>query len=184
MNRAERRIRVLLRQLAERDFVVLSDLGGSPRRLAVLAYVAEQHGFRYAATHRVGRALQVHVVREGRARERAEGRAEEPADTRPLDSTAVPGLRSGTLRPLPEAAQAVRQLRDRIELDALAEDLSVRARSVIMTGCALFLGLFLLVSGWQAALAGFAASEAVFMGFLYGEVARRRRLARRVHAAV
>ncbi|GGN83148.1 hypothetical protein GCM10011579_071580 [Streptomyces albiflavescens] len=171
MTRAERRILVLLRQLAGRDFAVLSDLGGSPRRLAVLTYVAEQHGFRYAETHRVGRALQVHVVREERA------------DPRPPDSAAVPGLRSGTLRPLPEAAQAVRQLRDRIELDALAENMSVRTRSVIMTACALLVGLCLLVSGWRAALAGFAAMEAVFTGFLYLEVVRRRKLARRVHAA-
>ncbi|WP_369261401.1 hypothetical protein [Streptomyces sp. R35] len=172
MNRAERRILALLRQLAERDFVVLSDVGGSPRRLAVLAYVAEQHGFRYAEAHGVGRALQIHLVRT------------EHADTRPPDSASVPGLRPGTLRPLPEAAPAVRLLRDRIELDALAEDLSVRARLVIMTACALFAGLFLLVSSWRAALAGFAALEAMFVGFLYLEVVRRRRLARRVHAAV
>ncbi|MFF4348042.1 hypothetical protein [Streptomyces sp. NPDC001530] len=174
MNRAERRILALLRQLAERDFVVLSDLGGSPRRLALLTYVAEQHGFRYAEAHRVSRALQVHLVRT------------EPADARSHTAGAVTvrGLRPGTLRPLPEAAPAVRRLRDRIELDALAGDLSVRAKSMIMTVCALFIALFLLVSGWQAALAAFIGAEALFLGFLYLEVVRRRRLARRVQTVV
>lgn len=172
MNRAERRILALLRQLAERDFVVLSDLGGSPRRLAVLTYVAEQHGFRYAEAHRVGRALQVHLVRAERT------------DTREPDSAAVPGLRPGTLRPGPEAAPTVRRLRYRIELDALADDPSVRSRAVIMTVFALVIGLCLLVSGWRATLAGFACAEALFMGFLSLAVVRRRRLARRVRAAV
>ncbi|MFD4545313.1 hypothetical protein ACFVXA_04225 [Streptomyces sp. NPDC058246] len=171
MNRAERRLLALLRQLAERDFVVLSDLGGSPRRLAVLTYVAEQHGFRYAEAHRVGRALQVQLVRAERA------------DPRPPESVSVPGLRPGTLRPGPEAAATVRRLRDRIELEVMAEDPSMRSRAVIMTVCSLFMGLCLLLSGWQTALAGFAGAEAFFLGFLYLEVVRRRKLARRVHAA-
>ncbi|WP_369248652.1 hypothetical protein [Streptomyces sp. R41] len=172
MNRAERRILALLRQLAERDFAVLSDLGGSPRRLAVLTYIAEQHGFRYAEAHRVGRALQVQLIRIERA------------DAGPPDSASIPGLRPGTLRPLPEAAQAVRRLKDRIELDAMADDPSVRSRVVIMTGCALFIAVCFLVSGWRAALTGFTCAEALFMSFLYAEVVRRRKLARRVHAAV
>lgn len=184
MNRAERRIRALLQQLAERDFVVLSDLGGSPRRLAVLTYVAERHGFRYAEAHRVGRALQVHLVRVEPAESAESVRSAQSADTRPQDSGSVPGLRPGTLRPLPEAARALRRLRDRIELDAMADDLSVRTRALIMTGCALFIALWFLVFGWRSALAGFAVADALFMGCLYLEVVRRRKLARRVHAAV
>jgi hypothetical protein len=175
MNRAERRILILRRQLAERDFVVLSDLGGSPRRLAVLTYVAERHGFRYAEAHRVGRALQVHLVRVVRA---------EPADKRPQDSGSVPGLRPGTLRPLPEAAPAVRLIRDRIELDAMAGDLSVRYRAAIVTGCSAFISLCSLAAGWQATLVCFFGVDAIFMGFLYLDVVRRRRIARRVQAAV
>ncbi|WP_330306785.1 MULTISPECIES: hypothetical protein [unclassified Streptomyces] len=172
MNRAERRIRALLRQLAERDFAVLSDLGGSPRRLAILAYVADQHGFRYVEAHRVGRALQIHLVRT------------EHADTRPPDSASVPGLRPGTLKPLPETAPAVRLFRDRIELDAMAGDLSVRSRAAIVTGCSAFTSLCCLAAGWQATLVCFFCMDAFFMGFLYLHVVRRRRIARRVQAAV
>ena len=92
MNRAERRILVLLGQLAERDFVVVDDLGGSPRRLATLAYVAEQHGFRYARAHRVGRALQIQLVRTERAgtAPKAEDSRTETAP-RTEDGTAVAG---------------------------------------------------------------------------------------------
>ncbi|MET7680127.1 hypothetical protein [Streptomyces sp. NPDC005423] len=156
MKSAERRILALLRQLAERDTAVLSDRGGSARRLAPLVYVAELHGFRYGETHRVGRSLEVRVVR---------------AETAPA-LPAAPG---------PEAVRAVRRLRDRIELDALSEELRAPVRSVIMTVCALFLGLLLrLGSGWGAALVGFALAEALFLGFLYVQSVRRRRLARRV----
>ncbi|MEU1198522.1 hypothetical protein ABZ446_20080 [Streptomyces sp. NPDC005813] len=173
MNRAERRILVLLGQLAERDFVVVDDLGGSPRRLATLAYVAEQHGFRYAEAHRVGRALQIQLVRTQRP-----GTAPKAEDSR-----AVPGLRPGTLRPLGEAARTVRGLRDRIEFDAMAEDPSAWSRAAIMTGCALFVSLVCAVYGWRAALIGFAVAEALSMGFLALEVAHRRRVARRVGTA-
>ncbi|PBC61727.1 hypothetical protein BKI49_22240 [Streptomyces sp. Tue6028] len=206
MNRAERRILVLLGQLAERDFVVVDDLGGSPRRLATLAYVAEQHGFRYAEAHRVGRALQIQLVRTERAgtapkaEDSRAGTAPKAEDSRAGtapggegshggkaprtdDSRAVPGLRPGTLRPLGDAARTVRGLRDRIEFDAMAEDPSAWSRAAIMTGCALFVSLVCAVYGWRAALIGFAVAEALSMGFLALEVAHRRRVARRVGTA-
>lgn len=120
----------------------------------------------------MGRALQIHLVRT------------EHADTRPPDSASVPGLRPGTLKPLPETAPAVRLFRDRIELDAMAGDLSVRSRAAIVTGCSAFTSLCCLAAGWQATLVCFFCMDAFFMGFLYLHVVRRRRIARRVQAAV
>ncbi|MEV0226381.1 hypothetical protein [Streptomyces sp. NPDC050704] len=179
MKRNERLITGLLRQVATRDVVVLDDLGGSHRRLAALTYIAVQYGFRYEETNRNGPALQVRLVRDLRpeARERSTAALSRLADGR------APGMRPGTLKPLPDVAPAVGLLKARIEFDSLADDLDLRRKAVFMIASATLMALLLIPAGWRASLAASATMALVFTVFLRLEVVRKDRLARRLRAA-
>jgi hypothetical protein len=179
MNRTERRIADMLRQIASRDVVVLNDMGGSPRRLAALTFIAVQYGFRYGETSRQGQALQVRLIRDTRP----EARERSTAALSRLAAGRTPGMRPGTLKPLPDAAPAVALLKARIEFDALADDLDWRRKAVFMSASAALMALLLIPAGWRASLAASATMAAVFAVVLRVEVLRRDRLARRLRAA-
>lgn len=177
--RAERLITDMLRQVATRDVVVLDDRGGSPRRLAALTYIAVQYGFRYERTSRVGQTLQVRLVRD----RRPEARERSTAALGRLAAGRAPGMRPGTLRPLPDVAPTVSLLKARIEFDALDDDLDWRHKAVFMTASASFMALLLIPAGWTASLAAGVMMAAVFALLLRLEVVRKDRLARRLRSA-
>ncbi|MFD6285792.1 hypothetical protein [Streptomyces sp. NPDC060205] len=177
--RAERLITDMLRQVATRDVVVLDDRGGSPRRLAALTYIAVQYGFRYERTSRVGQTLQVRLVRDSRP----EARERSTAALGRLAAGRAPGMRPGTLKPLPDVAPTVNLLKTRIEFDALDDDLDWRRKAVFMSASAVFMALLLIPAGWTASLAAGAMMAAVFALLLRLEVVRKDRLGRRLRSA-
>jgi hypothetical protein len=179
MKRNERLVTGMLRQIATRDVVVLDDLGGSPRRLAALTYIAVQYGFRYEETNRLGQTLQVRLTRDPRP----EARERSTAALGRLAAGRAPGMRPGTLKPLPDVAPAVGLLKARIEFDALSDDLDWRRKAVFMTASAALMALLLIPAGWRASLAASATMAAVFAVFLRLEVIRKDRLARRLRSA-
>ncbi|WP_221347848.1 hypothetical protein [Streptomyces beigongshangae] len=179
MKKTERRIAAMLRQVATRDVVVLDDPGGSPRRLAALAYVAVQYGFRYDGADRLGQALRVRLVRDPRPEARERG----TAALGRLAAGRAPGMRPGTLRPLPDVAPAVDLLKARIEFDALDDDgPDWRRTAVLMSASAALMALLLIPVGWRASLAAGAAMTSVCTLLLCLEVVRRDRLARRLRS--
>ncbi|MFE1795880.1 hypothetical protein ACFW9L_06885 [Streptomyces sp. NPDC059517] len=177
--RAERLITDMLRQVATRDVVVLDDPGGSPHRLAALTYIAVQYGFRYERTSRVGQTLQVRLVRDSRP----EARERSTAALSRLAAGRAPGMRPGTLKPLPDVAPTVSLLKTRIEFDALDDDLDWRRKAVFMSASAAFMALLLIPAGWTASLAAGTMMAAVFALLLRLEVVRKDRLARRLRSA-
>ncbi|BCL28269.1 hypothetical protein ACFFS2_11100 [Streptomyces aurantiacus] len=180
MKRTERLIANMLRQIATRDVVVLDEAFGSPRRLAALSYVAVQYGFRYEGASRLGQTLQVRLVRDARP----EARERSTAALGRLAAGRAPGMRPGTLKPLPDVAPAVALLRARIEFDALAGDVpDWRRKAVFMTASAALMALLLIPVGWRSSLAASATMAAVFALFLRREVIRKDRLARRLRSA-
>ncbi|WP_344387047.1 hypothetical protein [Streptomyces vastus] len=178
MNRTERRITDMLRQIATRDVVVLNDFGGSPRRLAALTYIAVQYGFRYGQTTRHGQMLQVRLIRDNRP----EARERSTAALSRLAAGRTPGMRPGTLKPLPDAAPAVGLLRARIEFDAMDDDLDWRRKAVFMSASTALMMLLLIPAGWRASLCAGGAMGLVFAVFLQLELGRKDRLARRLKA--
>jgi hypothetical protein len=168
MSYAERQVAALVAQIERQDFALLMD--SSSRRLAALVYVAEQYGFRFDRTLRVGSVWQVIVVRDERP-----GAADRPGGT-------VPGMRPNTLKPLPEAAAQVRLLRARIEYDAMAAG-NLRLAVMVMGGCALFVTLVLLPISVGAALAIGAITGFGFSAILGFVLLRKKRLGRRLRAA-
>ncbi|WP_128379142.1 hypothetical protein [Streptomyces cavernae] len=184
MNHAERRISGLLRQIATGDSAVLTDRGNSPARLAALVYIAEQYGFRYAQTRRVGQRLEVDVLRDRGAE--AQRRAVATLADFPQAGTKngpAPGMRRRSLKPLRHASEPVALLRARIEYDAQAGDLHWRPKAVFMSAVSLALTLLFLPVGWLTALAVGLPTFAIFMIGLWVEVLRKDRIARRLRAA-
>ncbi|MFS8200755.1 hypothetical protein ACLVWQ_18980 [Streptomyces sp. CWNU-52B] len=179
MKKNERLIANMLRQIATRDTVLLADAGGSPRRLASLTYIAVQYGFRYEDASRLGQTLQVRLVRDPRPEARERGTA---ALSR-LAAGRAPGMRPGTLKPLPDVAPTVALLRTRIEFDSLDSDLDWPRKAVFMTASTALMALLLIPAGWRASLAASATMAVVFALFLRMEVLRKDRLARRLRSA-
>ncbi|GGX38400.1 hypothetical protein [Streptomyces fructofermentans] len=179
MKRTERLITDVLRQIASRDVVVLEDPRGSTRRLAALTYTALQYGFQYKETTRTGRLLQVRLVRDlsAEARERSAATLARLAEGR------TPGLRPGTLKPLPDEAPAVSLLAARIEFDAMSDDPHRGPKAVFVTAAVVLTALLLIAAGWQSALLTGATMGVLFAVYLRLEILRKRRLARRLRRA-
>jgi hypothetical protein len=179
MKRTERRVATLLRQLATRDVVVLDDTGVSSRALAALTYIAVQYGFRYDGANRTGQTLQVRLVRDPSPEARERG----TAALGRLAAGRTPGMRPGTLKPLPDVAPAVELFRARIEFDALDEDPDLRRKALFMAASAALMTLVLIPVGWRVSLTTGFAMAAVFTVFLRLETVRKDRLARRLRSA-
>lgn len=182
---AERQISGLLRQIAGQDVLEIEPQQRAGR-VAALAHIAEQYGWEYDGAVRTGEKKQLIVVRMYRD-PRPEARAREAATIAAYPQAgnggAVPGMRSGTLKPLPEAERSVGHLKDRIGFDVMAKAADKR-QQLLLWGCVAALVLVLLIAGKPVgALAGGAALAAFLAGALkLGEI-RRRRITDRLTAA-
>ncbi|MGW0752476.1 hypothetical protein [Streptomyces sp. NPDC002587] len=179
----EREISGLLRQIARKDVIEIgpsSALG----RMAALAHVAEHYGFEYGRTHRTGHKKQLALVemyRHSGPGARAREAATIAAYPQAGNGGAVPGLCQGSFRPLPEAADAVARVKDRIMFDVLSSHAADGGRKAVGYGMCAVLALVLLVSGKPfVALAGGGVFAAFLAGaFKLGDI-RRQRIAQRL----
>ncbi|MEU0392154.1 hypothetical protein ABZ208_05100 [Streptomyces sp. NPDC006208] len=177
-----RQISGMLRQIARQDVIELGP-EMSRARIAALAHVAEHYGFEYADAHRTGQnknLIEVQMYRDPRPEARAREAATIAAYTQAGSGGAVPGMRQGTLKPLPEAQEAVTQLGDRIAFDLMGNAASKR-QMLLPWICVAALVITLLVCGmYIGAVAGGAALAAFLIGGVkIGEI-RRQRIAQRL----
>ncbi|MFE7778082.1 hypothetical protein ACFU5O_30115 [Streptomyces sp. NPDC057445] len=180
-----RQISGMLKQVASQDVIELGPEMAAGR-VAALAHVAEHYGFEYADSHRTGQDKQLIAVRMYRD-PRPEARAREAATIAAYPEAgrggAVPGMRPGTLKPLPEAQEAVTHLKDRVAFDLMANSADKRRMGFAWI-CVGAVVLTLVVCGmYLAAVAGGAALAALLIGGVrIGEV-RRQRITQRLRAA-
>lgn len=183
----ERDIAGLLKQIARQDVVEIGSDGSIGHvRGAALAHIAESYGFEYHETLRTGHKkanVLVRMYRDPRPEARAREAAAITAHPQAGNGGTVPGMRQGTLKPLPEAAEAVARMKDRILFDTAGAAADKRQQMTAYGSCAFFV-LFLLVLGEPAiALVGGALLTAFLVGaFRFGAV-RRSRIAQRLQAA-
>ncbi|MFJ3925406.1 hypothetical protein [Streptomyces sp. NPDC090022] len=177
----------MLQQIARQQDVVDIAPQGTPAKAAALAHVAEQYGYTYGVAFRTGyknSLVQVRMYRdphpEARVREAAAITAHPQAGNRGT----VPGLRQGSLKPLPEAADAVAVLKDLITFDVLALYIADRGQKVKGYLACAALTAVLLISGSpvQAVASGGALALFLTAAFQVG-VIRRRKSAQRLTAA-
>ncbi|MFE2330329.1 hypothetical protein ACFXD5_41590 [Streptomyces sp. NPDC059385] len=181
----ERSVAQLLQQIARQDVVQIGP-ENSAGRAAALVHIAEQYGFEYGETRRTGhKDAQVLVLmyRDPRPEARAREAATLAAHPQAGNGGPVPGMRPGSLKPLPEAEAAVAQGTDRIRFDALAEAGGKKKQLLAFGYCAV-LPLVLLIAGMPlgALFGGAALAAFVFGGFKIGAV-RRQRIAQRLTEA-
>ncbi|MFG2977603.1 hypothetical protein ACGFYY_32020 [Streptomyces sp. NPDC048331] len=178
----ERRTAAMLGQIARQDVVEIGPEQAAGR-VAALAHVAEQYGYAYDRAHRTGHndlQILVRMYRDPHPEARAREAATIAAHPRAGSGGTVPGMRPGTVRPTPEAEEAVARLKDRIMLDVLAQAADGRQQAFAYGSCAV-LALVLLLAGMPiGALVGGGALAALLWGaFTLGTV-RRQRIARRL----
>ncbi len=182
----EREISGLLRQIARKDVVEIGP-GSAVGRMAALVHVAEHYGFEYDRSIRTGHKktlVLARMYRDPSPRARAREAATAAAYPAAGNGGAVPGMRQGSLRPLPEARDAVARTKDRIMFDVLSSHAADTPRKVLgYAMCAAF-ALTLLVSGKPlVALAGGGVLAAFLTGaFKLGEI-RRQQITARLTAA-
>ncbi|MCY0942178.1 hypothetical protein [Streptomyces antarcticus] len=179
----ERQISGILRQIARQDVIEIGP-EMSTGRLAALAYMAEQYGFEYGESHRTGgqnnSVVLVQMYRDPRPEARAREAATIAAYPQAGNGGAVPGMRQGSLKPLPEAHEAVARLKDRIGFDVMAKAADKRQKTIAWGWCGVLVLVLLIIGMPVAALAGGAALAAFLTGaFKLGEF-RRQRIARRL----
>ncbi|MFD7262044.1 hypothetical protein [Streptomyces sp. NPDC059874] len=179
------RISGMLQQIARQDVIEIGPAAGVGGP-AALAHVAEHYGFEYEAAYRTGHngsQVLVRMYRDPRPDARAREAATLSAYPRAGNGGAAPGMLPGTLKPLPEAAEAVAHLTDMIKLDVMAQaaDKRLMLKGYGMCGA---LVLVLLIAGMPVgALAGGAALAAFLAGCFKLGAVRRERIARRLIGA-
>ncbi|MFF4449921.1 hypothetical protein [Streptomyces sp. NPDC001502] len=178
----ERQISAMLGQIARQDVVEIGPEQAAGR-VAALAHVAEQYGYAYDRAYRTGHndmQILVRMYRDPHPDARAREAATIAAHPQAGNGGTVPGLRPGTVKPLPEAQEAVARLKDRIMLDALAQAADKRQKTIAW-GSVGVLVLMLLVLGMPvAALAGGAALAAFLAGAFKMGAIRRQRIVQRL----
>ncbi|MER6255480.1 hypothetical protein ABT224_29425 [Streptomyces sp. NPDC001584] len=178
----ERQISAMLGQIARQDVVEIGPEQAAGR-VAALAHVAEQYGYAYDRAHRTGHndmQILVRMYRDPHPGARAREAATIAAHPQAGNGGTVPGMRPGTVKPLPEAQEAVARLKDRIMLDVLAQAADKRQKTIAW-GSVGVLVLMLLVLGMPvAALAGGAALAAFLAGAFKMGAVRRQRIAQRL----
>ncbi|CAL9535569.1 hypothetical protein [Streptomyces sp. enrichment culture] len=121
MSLVEKHITAVMRQVASQDVVELDHPYAKAQTVASLAYIAEAYGFRYADARLEGdpqhKSLHVYLVRDDDDRARQRAAANAAAFPQAGAGGAVPGMRPGTLTPLPEAEAEVDLLRALIRFD-------------------------------------------------------------------
>ncbi|MFF0430434.1 hypothetical protein [Streptomyces sp. NPDC004520] len=183
---SDRQVAALLRQVATQDVIELRHDMGHARSLAVRVNLLEQYGFEYGEAWRTGhkrQAIVVNLYRDPSPEARAREAATLAAFPRAGNGGAVPTLRPGTFKPLPEAEGAVAHAKDRIGYDVLTQA-AHGTQPAVAWGGLVVLVLVLLISGmWLAALlgGGLLAGFLVLAFRLNG--IRRGRIAERLRAA-
>ncbi|MFI6039024.1 hypothetical protein ACIBBD_33795 [Streptomyces sp. NPDC051315] len=186
MTLADRHLDSLLRQIATRNAIELIHPFAEWQTFGALAYVAECYGFRYESVRLVGKQRLVHVqlVRDAApwARQRAAASTAAFPDTGP--GRPVPGMRPGSLTPLPEAQADVDLLTALIRYEAL-EAAANRAQllTVAWGSAALFLLLAVLTGKYAVLLPLAVLTPLGMLGALRLNASRRAELARRLTAA-
>ncbi|WP_053680670.1 hypothetical protein [Streptomyces sp. XY66] len=182
----EREISGLLRQIARQDVVEIGP-GSAVGRMAALVHVAERYGFEYGQSIRTGHKktlVLARMYRDPSPRARTREAATVAAYPAAGNGGAVRGMRKGTLRPLPEARDAVARTKDRIMFDVLSSHAADTPRKVLGYGMCAVLALVLLVSGKPLVALVVGGVLAAFLTGAYklGEI-RRQQITGRLTAA-
>ncbi|MEU8773417.1 hypothetical protein [Streptomyces sp. NPDC048606] len=180
----ERDIAGMLQQIARGQDAVEIAPQGSARKAAALAHVAERYGYTYGAAYRTGfrnSLVQVRMDRDTHPDARAREAATVAAHPRAGNGGAVPGLEPGSLKPLPDAVDAVAVMKDLVTFDVMALYVVDRRQKVLgYLACAALTVLLLLDrSPAEAVLSGGAVALFFTAAFRTGTV-RRRTIARRL----
>ncbi|WP_327306425.1 hypothetical protein OG730_25480 [Streptomyces sp. NBC_01298] len=184
----ERHTAGMLQQIARQQDIVEIAPQGTPQKAAALAYVAEQYGYTYGTAYRTGfkdSLVQVRMHRDPRPEARVREAATITAHPRAGNGGTVPGLGQGSLKPLPEAAGAVAELKDLVTFDVMAMYVGDRKQRVMCyLGCAVVTGLMLYdgTPVGEAVLSGGAVALCLALAFQVGTI-RRGRITRRLTAA-
>ncbi|MFD5147826.1 hypothetical protein [Streptomyces sp. NPDC058401] len=183
----ERDIAGLMKQIARQDVLEIGSEGSvAAARGAALAHIAESYGFEYHETLRTGHKkayVLVRMYRDPRPEARAREAAALTAHPQAGNGGTVPGMRPGTLKPLPEGAGAVALMKDRILFDTMAAAADKR-QQLIAYGSCVFLALLMLLVGEPvlALVVGGLLTAFLFGAFRIGTV-RRSRIAQRLQDA-
>ncbi|WP_327262782.1 hypothetical protein OG444_15790 [Streptomyces sp. NBC_01232] len=178
----ERQISALLGQIARQDVV---EIGPEPtvNRVTALAHIAEQYGYAYDRAHRTGHnnsLVLVRMYRDPSPGARAREAATIAAHPQAGNGGTVPGMRPGTLKPLPEVQESVALMKDRITLDVMAQAADKRQKTIAWGSCGALVLVLLLVGMPVGALAGGAALAAFLGGAFKLGAVRRQRIAQRL----
>ncbi|MGI5377599.1 hypothetical protein ACQEV2_25825 [Streptomyces sp. CA-251387] len=186
MSLADRRVTALMRQIASQDVVELVHPYARSRTLGALAYLAECYGFRYADVRRVGenKTLHVYLVRDTDPRAQQRAAANAAAFPQAGAGGPVPGMRPGSLTPVPEAQPDVDLITALIRYDSLGA-VGDRKRLLTMAwGSAALFPLLALLTAKPAVLLPLAVlMPALLLGALRLNTTRRVKLAQRLTAA-
>ncbi|MFF4174076.1 hypothetical protein [Streptomyces sp. NPDC001744] len=181
----ERHIAGVLQQIArQQDIVEIAPQGSAPKA-AALAHVVEQYGYTYGMAYRTGfknSLIQVRMDRDPRPDARVREAATIAAHPRAGSGGTAPGLKQGSLKPLPEAAGAVAVLKDLVTFDVMALYVADRSqRLLVYLACAVLTVLLFIDSGSpvEAVASGGAVALLCAVAFRVGTV-RRRRIAQRL----
>lgn len=185
MSLADHHITALMRQIASQDAVELFHPNARLQTLSALVYIAECYGFRYADVRRVGKHKHLHVylVRDTDPRAQARAAANAAAFPQAGGGGPVPGMRQGSLTPLPEAQADVDLITALLRYDTLG---TANRRQLITRawGSAALFGLMAPITGKYAVLLPLAVLVPAFvLGGLRVNTTRRATLARQLTAA-
>ncbi|MFF1408319.1 hypothetical protein ACFVX6_00755 [Streptomyces sp. NPDC058289] len=184
----ERHIAGMLQQIARQQDVVEIVPQGTASKAAALAHVAEQYGYTYGTAYRTGfrnSLVQVRMYRDPRPDARVLEAATIAAHPQAGNGGTVPGLGQGSLKPLPEAVDAVAVLKDLVTFDVMALYIADRRQKVLCyLACAALTVLMLFddKSPAEALLSGGLVALLLTVAFTVG-VTRRAKIAQRLTAA-
>lgn len=167
----------MLQQIARQQDIVEIAPQGSPPKAAALAYVAEQYGYTYGMAYRTGfknSLVQVRMFRDPRPDARVREAATITAHPRAGNGGTVPGLKQGSLKPLPETVGAVAVLKDLITFDVMALYVADRSQKVKGYLACTILTLLLLIdrSADEAVASGVAVALLFTVAFKVGAIRR------------
>jgi hypothetical protein len=174
----------MLQQIArQQDIVEIAPQGSTPKA-AALAHVAEQYGYMYGMAYRTGfknSLVQVRMYRDRQPDARVREAATITAHPQAGNGGSVPGLKQGSLKPLPEAVGAVAVLKDLIAFDVMAMYVANRSQKVGSYLACAVLTLLLLIdkSPVEAVASGGAVALLCTVAFKVGAI-RRRKIAQRL----
>ncbi|MGW7264515.1 hypothetical protein [Streptomyces sp. NPDC054842] len=177
----------MLRQIARQQDVVEIVPQGSTLKAAALAHVAEQYGYMYGTAYRTGfrnSLVQVRMYRDPRPEARVREAATIATHPQAGNGGTVPGLKQGSLKPLPDAVDAVAVLKDLVTFDVMGMYVADRTQKVLCyLACAALAALMLIDSSpVEAVASGGTVALLITVAFKVGAI-RRRQITQRLTAA-